>query len=79
MNAQFAQFNSQAELALPLPNRSSDSRRRRVGSLVLEDDAVARFNRLITDIACEAPSICGACSTIRTGNCRHRCASARAC
>lgn len=54
MNAQLVTPNT---LAMPLPVQYRDCRRRRVGGLVLEDAAVAKFNALLSDIAEGAPKI----------------------
>ncbi len=52
-----AQLKNEPDLSLPLPAHYPETRRRRVGNVVLDDDAVARFNRLLTDIAGASPTV----------------------
>lgn len=54
MNAQLRQIDTPS---LPLPAARSENRRRRVGSLTLDDVAIARFNQRIDRIAANAPHI----------------------
>ena len=44
-------------LDLRLPPARHDTRRRQAGDLVLEDQAVARFNALLADLAPQAPRV----------------------